>query len=292
MNSSKILLIVIVIFGLSCLDSYAETGWAFMSIPNGTREIAMGETGVSHARDGSAAWWNPAHIGQSHTGFWFQGFTWIEDGSGSFGGAQLRTNWGGIAAYYINHGIDGFEVRDHPGDPQGTFTLRQVVLGTGIAYQPFENLSVGVAYKGAYEDIYGDRLDVWNIFDIGLLFKTDGFDFGLSVSNAGFSNPGDDAYPTTYRAGLSNNYKLGPVDLIVAADGIFEQNEDKFFHFGLESNWSERIFVRAGYMAGHESRNFSGGLGFIYNQFNVDFAITPFENDLGTTWRAGIGVKI
>lgn len=292
MNSIRVLIICFLLIGLGSVDSNAATGWAFMSIPNGTREIAMGETGVSQARDASAAWWNPAHIGQSHTGFWFQGFKWIEDGSGSFGGAHLQTDWGGVAAYYVNHGMEGFEVRDRPGDPQGEFTLRQAVLGAGIAYHPMKKLSVGVVYKGGYEDIFGDRLDVWNILDLGVLLKTNDFNFGFSVANIGFENPGDDAYPTTYRLGMSRDYKVGPVDLIVAFDGIAEREDHKYYHFGFESNWSERIFIRAGYMAGHESRNFSGGLGFIYNQFNVDFAITPFENDLGTTWRVGLGMKI
>jgi hypothetical protein len=91
---------------------------------------------------------------------------------------------------------------------------------------------------------------------------------------------------------MSKDYQVGPVNLIFAIDGIAEREEHKYYHFGLESNWSDRIYARAGYMAGHDSRNFSGGLGFIFNQFNADFAITPFENDLGTTWRVGLGMKI
>jgi len=148
---------ILILIGLLFSDSFSTTGWAFLSIPHGTREVAMGETGVSHARDGSAVWWNPAHISTAETSIWFQGFRWIEDGKGSFGGAKLRTSWGGVAAYYINHGMDGFEIRNRPGPAQGEFTLHQVVFAGGAALRPMQNLSVGVVYKGAFEEIYGDR---------------------------------------------------------------------------------------------------------------------------------------
>ena len=83
----------------------AGIGWKFLTIPQGAREVSMGETGVSRANGSSAIWWNPAHFADYRAEAWFQGYTWIGEGTGSYGGVKGKTRWGGFGAWYAHHGI-------------------------------------------------------------------------------------------------------------------------------------------------------------------------------------------
>ena len=276
----------------SISSSYAATEWAFLRIPQGAREISMGETGVSHSGGGTSIWWNPAHIGEGKTDIWAQGYQWLEDGKGSFGGVKFRNSLGGFSVSYSTLNMEGFEVRDRPGDPQGEFSLHQAAFAAGYGNTILKNISLGLIYKVAYESFYGDDLTKANILDAGIHWKGRLLSAGFSANNLDLENFGDEEFPTYFRLGLSKQLEFNEFGVLFAGEGIAQVDDEQYYHFGLETDWQNIFFLRAGYMTGHDSRSLTAGLGLNYNKYYFDFAVSPFENELGTSWRIGLGLSL
>ncbi len=288
----RLIFLIIIATLLSSGRVYSEVGWKFLSIPNSTREMSMGETGVSYTGSGSTIWWNPAQIASGNSDVWFQGFRWIADGKGSYGGTRIRTSWGGLGCYYINHGLDGFEVRDRPGDQQGTFTLHQTVVAAGAAYRLNDRLATGAMYKGAFEDIYGDTEYAWGIVDWGIFWQSGNAGLGASVSNIGFGGFGGVDIPLTGRVGGSYLFNSDEYSALCAVEGVFEKEDGRYLHLGIETGWREMMHVRLGYMFWHETRSLTYGLGMNISRYRIDFALVPFDAELGSTWRVGLGFDL
>jgi len=289
-------LIVVMVFVapqlLEANEGAGTKGLIFLKIPNGTRETAMGETGVSHSMGGASSAWNPALAGEGVSSIEFQGFRWLFDGQGSFGGAKIRTSWGGLSAYYFQLGVDGFEARERPGGYSGTFTLRQVVVAVGGAYRLPANFTVGVTTKGYLEDIYGDREEGIGLFDAGLSWKSGDWSAGAMVANTGLTEDGEDPLPTLARGGLTYSKKFGEYGLVSSLEGSYMQKYDPTVHLGIEGNWSETLFIRAGLLSGNESYFYSCGLGVTYKGILADIAVTPASGEIGHILRVGLGYRL
>jgi len=264
----------------------------FMSIPNGVRETGMGETGVSHAGGGAAAWWNPALIATDETEIGFHVFRWIAEGRGSFGGARFKTGWGGLGAYYFNHGMDGFEARDRPGPSQGTFSVHQTLFAGGSAFRFNRGFSAGVVYKRAFDNMYGDRKSGYHALDLGLSWAAGMWSVGAALANIELSNDDDDSFPTTFRAGMIHQRDFGQYSLKLSVEASVLKDDSGYYHYGLEAGWLGLLFLRGGYMSGHDSRDLSFGFGVKYSRYRADISVTPFDNSLGTVWRCGLDIVI
>ncbi len=272
----------------------AMNGLAYLKIPNGARETAMGETGVSHARGGAAGWWNPALLAVNDSEVEFQIFQWLADGSGSFGGASIQTDWGGYGAYYFNLGLDGFEVRDHPGESEGTFALHQIAIAGGAAVNLGYGLSFGATYKTFTEDIYGDRRSGYNVFDAGLHYeKGDSWSAGTVITNLGPSDAAADPLPLTIRSGLSYERKYGDFGILVTGEGtaVMRDDDDPTLHFGIEADWIEQFYLRGGFISGYDTHSWTTGVGIVYNRIRADISVTPYDDPLGSVWRLGMGLR-
>ena len=287
---NRLILAVLTLLTIQVGYGYCATGLAFLEIPNGARETAMGETGVAHALSGTAGWWNPALIA-SDAGVSFQTFRWLYDGRGSFGGGGFRTGWGGLGIYYFNLGIGGFEARDFPGQPQAEFTLHQTIVAGGTSISLGKGFKTGIIAKGVIEDIYGDRQES-AVLDVGAAWKTRGTSAGVSVSNFGSAADSDDDMPLTVRAGINHFNRFGDFGVTLAVESLVVRDDNTHFHIGIETDWTSRLFFRSGYMTGYDSRAFSVGFGVKYRHYNIDIAATPYDEPLGTVMRFGVGVVL
>jgi len=285
------------------VPTYAALDWAYLGIPQGARETSMGETGVSLTNGGNGVWWNPAHISSSETGMWLQTFRWITDGKGSYAGFNIPTSWGGLSAYYVNHGMERFEARDRPGAPAGEFTLRQAVLAGGGAVKLPHNVALGIIWKQAIEVIHGSRAHRDNILDLGLNWRSNKYSAGITAANIVFDEKSEDGQdenlPLTFRGGLSYAHNIDDYHIIAAYGGDLRRSpvvgkEDDFDFInklGLEVGWSEMLYGRLGFISGYDSRSLSYGVGVMVKEiYHFDFAVVPTENDLGTTWKMGLGI--
>ena len=287
-----IILITVSPLPINASEEYTSYSILFISIPNGTREIAMGETGVSHAQGGAAAWWNPAFLATEQNEIGFQVFRWIADSRGSFAGARFRTGWGGVGVYYFNQGMDGFEARTSPGPPQGYFSSHQVVFAGGTGVNISKDIAIGAVYKTALEDIYGYRSDDYHALDFGIKWHKEDWTAGVSLSNMELYNDMDEPFPTTLRFGMARHLDIEQFGIILAVEGSNMLDGDSYIHIGLETDWSDVLFLRGGFMSGHDSRGISFGAGVKHRRYRADVSITPFDNSLGTVWRLGIGITI
>jgi len=286
------LILAVTVIPLRPLSAYTTHSLLFLNIPNGVRETGMGETGVSHANGGSAGWWNPALLATEESEIEFQVFRWIADGKGSFGASRFKTGWGGIGAYYFYQGIDGFEARDRPGEAQGTFSVYQSFFAAGTSFNLFNGVDAGLVYKLIYENIYNSTASTNHALDLGLKWTKGAWSAGVSLSNIEVKNQYEEPFPTSGRIGVSHYRELSILDFIFAAEVLYFKDGDGYGHFGVEAGWSNLLFMRTGYMLGHDSRSVSFGAGIKHMRYRADVSITPFTNDLGTVWRAGLGIEI
>ncbi|MDP8228652.1 MAG: PorV/PorQ family protein [Candidatus Electryoneaceae bacterium] len=312
MIKHTIAVLLLAILSIVASDGFAMNGSAYLKIPNGARETAMGETGVSHSHGGAAMWWNPALPAQGQTAIEFQTFRWLADGGGSFGGASIRTGWGGFGVYYFNLGMDDFEARDRPGPPQATFSLHQVVIAGGMAVNIWHGFSVGAAYKTLTEDIYGDRLNGFNVFDVGIHFVSSPtssersystspptrrggtWSAGTVLTNIASSDATDDPLPLTIKSGLSYKRQFGEFGVMLSGEGsaVMRDDDDPAFHLGLEGDWIKQLYLRCGLMTGYDTHFWTAGIGVHYKSVHFDFSLTPYDEPLGTVWRFGIGLGL
>ena len=269
----------------------AATPEAFLTIPNGARETAMGETGVSHARGGSAVWWNPALIALDGNKLEFQVFNWLLDGQGAFGAGGFRTSWGGIGGYYFNLNLDDFEIRDRPGPAQGSFTVHHSVLALGSSIKISDAINAGLNWKCFYEKLYSSQYSGSGLLDLGIAARWRNWRAGGVLTNYELWDYFKEELPLTTRLGIAYGEDRGQIVWNASLEGVDVKGTD-YFHLGIECGWLQTVFLRLGYMQGHSSRDLTYGLGLAKGRYRADLALTPYDYGLGTVWRASIGVGL
>ncbi|MFH0766182.1 MAG: hypothetical protein V2A61_07155 [Calditrichota bacterium] len=283
------ILTILLFLAFTANSALAVVGHRFVMIPPDAHGTALGETGVSYNPGGTGIWWNPAHL-CGRTDLWLEGWSWMGEGRGSFGGARVGSDKGGLGAYYINLGLPGFEARDRPGDSQGEFTLHQAVFATGAGWSVFPFLQTGAIVKAHIEDIYGKRYQSPAYFDFGIKSNYGPWETGLAVRNLTTRRHPDT--PATIQAGLSREYAIGALNLRGIGEGSLEQGGDRHLHLGAECSWMQRLALRMGWSSGHDARGLTFGLGAAAGRYRVDWAWLPFRHELGDSWRMGIAVGI
>ncbi len=167
------------------------SGLSFLKIGADARAIAMGDAGVVTADNGGAVYYNPALIaGDESASITITHNEWVQD---------LTTEYLGIVVPYqswslgIQMGLTsvaGIEIRDRPGEPQGTFDSRNFAGGLTAAFALADGVDVGVTAKYVMEKIYTDAADGY-AFDFGAAIDPfnggdlHGLRFGLAVANLG-----------------------------------------------------------------------------------------------------------
>jgi len=137
------------------------------------------------------------------------------------------------------------------------------------------------------EEIAGYRGSAFNV-DIGATATlSDRINAGASITNLGPSfnltkaaqrGSRDIPLPTAYRLGASYRYSywLGAADIV-------HLDDDLHLHLGIEAELREMFHLRAGYMIGYDTKNFTAGASFTMHEVTVDYAFVPFTSNLGTS---------
>lgn len=271
----------------------AQSGMALMKIEPGARPAGLGGAFVSISGDPMSPIYNPAGavgksdllFGSGYTRYWEN----INIQTGYVTGRISKKGFlfGGIR--YA--GVTGIEERfNRPSaEPTGEFSAHDISFKGGVAWQFNDRLAVGVAGGWFLEKIGVYSGSTFN-FDLGALFK---YDRHITLG-ASATNIGDDFYlgineqqqsdlitiPKTYRFGLSysRDYYLGSFDMVIVDD-------EAHAHFGAEYEAQEYFTIRAGYMTGYDTKNFTvGGSIKVPNyKLAIDYAFVPYTDNLGTT---------
>lgn len=304
------------------------SGSAFLKIGVGARATGMGGAFGSVSDDLSSIFWNPAGVADID-GFSadFSYTSWFAGLQHNFAAvsAPLGNDFT-LAAHFISLSSDEIEITTMAKD-EGTGSYYKLQdIAAGITFSGFltEQFSFGFTAKYVHNGL-ANLTSNGLAFDVGTKYQTGirGITLGFSIHNlaaeqayegqdlhtarklydAMNSAPLDATYraydygiPISFRAGISGNVIETPEHLLKAAfDFTTISDAPEIFALGAEYGWKDLLYIRGGYMIGHDQLGLTGGVGIKYfsGGFNgkIDYAINP-TTDLGLINRLSVSLDI
>ena len=301
-------------------------GGQFLKIGVGARGTGMAGAFSGLVDDLTALHFNPAGIGKlegvsanfSHTA-WFGGF------AHNFAAVAFPlSDQYKVAVSFVNFTTGDIEETTLLQD-DGTgrnYSVDDVSMQLTFAGQLTDQFTFGITAKYVnlgFADVAssGIAVDVGTQYDTGI----EGIRFGFSVHNLGTDHayegegladrkarndlanslPNDLQYtafrfslPLTFRVGFAKEVISSDMNrLDVAFDFIASSDVPEQYVLGLEYVWNDFVYVRGGYLLGHDQLGLAGGLGLNYNSggFNgsLDYSINPTA-DIGLINRFTVGL--
>ena len=202
-----------------------------------------------------------------------------------------------FSALYGNYG-DLEETRVNVGHNQGTktgnsFDADDAAGSITIAKAMTPELSLGIALR-FFRQTIADTSAQGTAFDAGSIYESPNWplNFGIAIKNMGpnyrFESE-DIALPLTISGAISST--LFSKSLLLAFNLEKAQGVDLESKFGLEYNFKETFFVRAGQKNLIQPEDkFTFGAGLRWKSYTLDYAVDPFAA-LGQTHRISISAN-
>lgn len=263
----KRLLFILLCLGTFPISHFAETGeggqaGAFLRFGAGARAFSMGRTFTAVANDASAAYWNPAGLGDLH----------YKEFMGTYGLLSLERKhnymalsipsikFGTFSVSWINLGVSGIEGRDINENVTNMFSNSENAYAVSWGRKLSPAFSVGVTAKLLIHTLDTHRA-TGHGFDVGLLYKANKqIRLGLTVQDMGGSLGWDtdfkDKIPMSTRLGAAYTFVNFPA--LIAFDYEMVQNESGRLHLGVEAT----LVSNGGLRFGLDNGRFAGG-GFL-----------------------------
>ncbi|MBL1212793.1 MAG: PorV/PorQ family protein [Ignavibacteriae bacterium] len=287
----KALGILLILTSVNFAQSAGKSGMAFLKNGFGARNIAMGDLGVTSAKDVTALNYNPAlltnyksaQVSVTHN-------EWINDVKSEMIGASFKMFNLPFALGLNTTSISDIEIRTKPGEAESTFNAHYFFGSLSTGFHIVDDLSFGVTFKYLYEGLFTDAATGYG-FDFGLSYNTaiEGLIFGGTIRNLGSMNElraEATKLPVDLRFGGEYTFNVEDINSDITVLSGFQkylETDDTHIHFGAEILYDKLIAVRAGFMTGYESKGLTAGLGVIWDNVNFDYAFTPFDYGLGST---------
>jgi hypothetical protein len=277
-------------------------GVVSLELPIGPRAVGMGSAYVSIADDATAMYWNPAGltrlgVGNRHFEILFQHNEWISDFRQEYVGAGTRLGrhalGGSFSGFYVND-IDG---RDEFASPTLSFGFYDVVVTGSYAYALNDRISLGGSGKYIVESI-DDHNEFAFAADLGGQFEVaPDFRVGGAVTNLGKGLTfieREDELPTAVQVGGSYvlPQRLGNGSLLAALDVRKARGDDAHALIGAEYDYQNAAQVQIGYRSGFDNDGINFGAGATVAGWQLNYAVVPFDNDLGATHRFSIAFRL
>lgn len=287
----KVLAIILISASVSSAQSAGNSGLAFLKNGFGARNIAMGDLGVTSAKDVTALNYNPAlltnyksaQVSVTHN-------AWFDDVSSEMIGASFTMFNLPFAIGLNTTSISELEFRTRPGDAESTFDVHYFFGSLSTAFNVIDDLSFGVTFKYLHEGLLTDNATGYG-FDFGFHYITviDGLNFGAAIRNLGSMNElkvEATKLPVDLRIGGEYNFEVANIHSDITLLGGFQKyldTDDIHLHLGTEIFYKNILALRGGYMTGYESKGLTAGIGVLWNSVNFDYAFTPLSKyNLGT----------
>ena len=281
----------------------------FLRMPEGARQIAMGEAGAV-SRDAMSLWWNPAGISWAESSEIALGHRGMYEGvSGQCFSAAVPVK-GEIKNYgVIGAGLRVLDYGDVPGyNISGTASEgyepggKVISLGYGMNFLN-GNMAAGLALKSLNENL-GSASGSGMGTDIGLMYKVSGGDWslgeplymGFSMQNIGASvnyESKAEAVVQMTRLGFGWGKDMGENRLETVVDYFAPSSGDGGMSLGFEWRMKKIFNIRFGYKMSPETDAGSGlraGFGMDMLNFSFDYAYGGY-GDLGASHTLGVGIK-
>lgn len=275
-----------------------DTGLAFLKIGVGARAAAMGEAYVAVAQDASAAYWNPAglaiapdiEVHVTHN-------EWISDVRYEYVSAVRGMRGHALAGQVALLHMGQFDGRDANGELTESFRAYDFMAGASYGRRLTRSLEMGVTGKVIYEKIQSYTATGF-AGDAGIRYRTPirGLTLAATATNLGpemkFEN---DSFtlPVAARFGAAFRTRKLLEGFLLATDFRFPNDNEVQGHIGAELQVHEMIALRGGAKLNYDEEAGSMGLGIHYQNYEFDYAYTPFssESELGDVHRISIGWK-
>jgi hypothetical protein len=285
----KIFLIFLLGLNLTFGQSAGNSGLSFLKLGFGARNIALGDAGTSMANDVTSLFYNSSRLTENYkTEIFLMHNEWVQGIRSEILGVKFNFLGLPFGFGFNSTAINDIEIRQKPGESEGTFTSHYVFGTLATGYEITKNISVGASIKYIYEGIWVDDANGWG-FDLSSSYRfNDDLHFSGVIRNIGAMNKlrnESTKLPTEVRIGSSYDLFF-PVQKISAVIGAefqkFIHNDEYHILFGTEVVYDHTFALRLGYQTMYEAKNISTGFGLYWGGLNFDYALTPLSNDLGT----------
>jgi len=279
-----ILTVLIWIGSLASVFAAGKTSGNFLKIGVGGRPVGMGEAYTALANDASAAYWNPAGLGEQEaleifsmhsnwlvdTSFQYLGFAFPFRDMGALGLSYRVLNYGNIPAYNAS---GSREADVYASDSALCFSWGRALN---------EKLSLGLNLKYVSQSLASFNAGTASL-DLGMRFNLQpSLVLGVSVQNILGSLTfiqDEGVLPRKLSVGLgASHFIFEP--LTVAVDYNMPLDGSGYLNYGCEYLLNDFFALRLG---SAQSR-WQGGIGFKTPSFGLDYAYVPYQ-DLGATHR-------
>lgn len=267
-----------------------DAGLLFLRLGMGTREAAMGGTGVASAEGAAAAYWNPARaaVGPGGTSVLLQQQSWL--GTFDYTAASLihAGSFGALGLSYMGFYSEEIErySADNVGIPEGTFSPYDLAFGASYARAFSGQFGVGAQVKFVHERIDVHQGSVWlfDFFGVWRVERLPGLDLGISYTNLGgqmtLNEEPFDA-PETMTVGMAYSPVSGGLAsrFTLAGDvGFFNDGNEKA-HLGAEFKVVPELALRLGYRVNYENQGLTAGLGVRWREVGLGYAFEDMTDD-------------
>ena len=284
----------------------------FLKLGFGARSLGMGEAFVAVADDPSVVYYNPAGLAPYPGGegrYAAFSHAWHIQDMGISQAAYVARPWGASLSYFSAGELEG---RDDNQVRTGNFTASDIALSAGRGW------TLGRVRAGATFEYVGQQIKNYSAnavaVNAGALYGLEELPvtFGASVSNLGSKVKfRDESFPLPliFRAGTA--VRLSSARTLLTAQLDLPNDDGGSLRLGAEYSLAESLRLRLGYktsssgdrdaILGKELGNagasgvsglygFFFGLGIVYREFNLDYALTPY-GDLGNAHRFSLSFK-
>jgi opacity protein-like surface antigen len=224
-------------------SSNANTPVLFLRIEPDSRSAGMGNTGVAHATDANAIFWNPAGLAfQTNTQIGLTHINWLPELDaglfyeylvGTYHAPKIGTFGGHISFFNLGES----EIRSSDNQLDGTFRSYDLALGGSLGRKITEQFAVGVGVRGIYSYLAPAVGEIQSgsgsafAFDLAALYRsrpqnllgTDvTFSSGLNLANMGTFikyNEANEPLPMNIRFGPAVTFDFDEYNqLTIASD--------------------------------------------------------------------------
>ncbi len=288
-----------VLFCLMFTPAFAGTGLAFLEIPVGARESALGGAGAALISGPTSVAYNPATTAlRREITVALMHNRHFGDTRSEFFAASLLPGRFVVTPHYIGTRTSDIEYRTEPTrDPISTFDATNSAVGATVATRFGEKLSAGATARYVYQKIRSDATD-GATFDAGVYGVTpvEGLTAGVALNHMGrLSNFAEErpSLPTTLRAGAAYTRDLGKAGSgLITLDGLGISEQSPQIRAGLEWNAPRFLSLRAGFVEGLDTQSASFGFGLALKQVRLDYAFIPFSEGLDDGHRFSLAFDL
>jgi len=286
----------------------AEPGTAgFLSLRMGAgaRYSAMGDVGVSLARDATAAYWNPASLnGVETTSLALQHNEWISSVRVESFSLAHATDLGVFGLHFSGLYMDEIERRTNASTiPEGHFNVYEIAVQGAWGHRLFasERLGIidfGVGVKGLYSGLDDETASGWAV-DVGGRLRTR--IEGLTFAAAGQHLGPDVTFiqesfklPASMRVGAdySRPVPAWKGDFTLAYDLEIVNDDALRNHVGGELGYHDLVSLRVGYKGGFDTQGATFGVGVRRAGYRFDYSFADVSADLGDGHRFSLGIDL